>query len=116
MYCKMNNNDRLIAEYDRKQYLVLQEQYFDNKRRIQEISIYEVQAKIQINLNIARISQELRLLDRKLKDYYEENKQPLYNQPATVDEMATGRRIRKLGNHSDKVRYITIHYKAELEK
>ncbi len=105
----MTEPEKLVAKFNRKEYLVLQEQYFDNQRKHSEISIYEVTAKMQISLNIARLSQDLRLLDRKLKPYYEETKQIIDNEPATVDEMVTGRQIRRLGDHANKVRFNVLH-------
>jgi hypothetical protein len=71
-------------------------------------------AKMQISLNIARLSQDLRLLDRKLKTYYEETKQIIDNEPATVDEMVTGRRLRRLGDHANKIRFHMVHNNPEM--
>lgn len=105
----MTEPEKLIAKFNKKQYLIYQEQYFDNLRKHSELSIYEVQAKMQISLNVARLSQDLRLLDSQLKKYYEETKQYFDNELPTVDEMATGRRIRRLGDHANKVRFNVLH-------
>lgn len=105
----MTEPEKLIAKFNKKQYLIYQEQYFDNLRKHSELSIYEVQAKMQISLNVARLSQDLRLLDSQLKKYYEETKQNIDNELPTVDEMATGRRIRRLGDHANKVRFNVLH-------
>lgn len=111
----MTEAEKLHAMFYRREYLVLQDQYFDNQRKHSEFSIYEVTAKMQISLSIARLSQDLRLLDRKLKPYYEETKQIIDNEPATVDELATGRRIRRLGDHADKIRFTVLHYNPEIK-
>jgi hypothetical protein len=105
----MTEPEKLVAKLNKKEYLVLQEQYFDNQRKHSELSIYEVTARMQISLNIVRLAQDLRLLDRKLKQHYEENNQFIDNEPATVDEMVTGRRLRRLGDHANKVRFDVIH-------
>lgn len=105
----MTEKEKLFAKFHRREYLSLQEKYFDNQRKIDDFSIYEVTARQQIRLNIARISEDLRLLDRKLKLYYEETKQIIDNEPATVDEMVTGRRLRRLGDHANKIRFNVLH-------
>jgi hypothetical protein len=82
--------------------------YFDLKKQLIDISLYEVDERNKMFLLLQDVIRDIRSLDYALIQYREFTKNHSLEQPQTIQEMATCRMYRKLGDWSDKIKYVNL--------